>query len=445
MTKSFLSIFILLNVNLSTAQQIPLTGQVSILNSKYNTGKIEYVKDAYVSSPFTKPDDTDDNGIFHMEFVGIKEGVSIQLNVEKPGFEVVNKRDLLDVVIGRKTTFRVFLAPKGQLALAQTELYQVNIKSLTARYDQTIKRLRQEGAESRAAISQLEEQLGRTIANRFEAEELLNEQLASLKKRLPEIAVELASANLDFASDMYRKAYEYFKAGEIEKTIEALDETKLDAEAKDVINNIAQLDSNISNLDTAHLFVQKQLSLSFESYRLKARSFLKNLQPREALTQYENALKLLQENPDGRHQELADTYEEAAAVYRENGNTQKALEYLVAGIQTKEAYFGVGHSKIIPAYQLASAAFQETGNLDAAIYYGAKACEAIQKEGSASEPALKSATEHLAVCYEQRGLKNLSQEKQTEAIEDFQQLLAYQPARKDIQKIIKKLKKIDKP
>lgn len=74
-----------------TAQQITLTGQVSIHNSKYNSGKIEYVKDAYASAPNTKPDDTDDNGIFHLEFVGIDGGASVKVLVEKAGLELVCK------------------------------------------------------------------------------------------------------------------------------------------------------------------------------------------------------------------------------------------------------------------------------------------------------------------------------------------------------------------
>ena len=83
----------------STAQQITLTGQVSIHNSKYNSGKIEYVKNAYASAPFTKPGSTDDNGIFQLEFVGLDGGTSVKVEVEKAGLEVVNERDLRDVIV----------------------------------------------------------------------------------------------------------------------------------------------------------------------------------------------------------------------------------------------------------------------------------------------------------------------------------------------------------
>jgi hypothetical protein len=100
-------------------QQITLDGQVSMHNSKYNTGKIQYVKDAYVTASFAAPDDTDTEGRFCLVFVGIKSGVSVKVTVEKAGLEVVNTRDLEQVIIGRKDVLRVYLAAKGELARCQ--------------------------------------------------------------------------------------------------------------------------------------------------------------------------------------------------------------------------------------------------------------------------------------------------------------------------------------
>ena len=49
---------------------------------------------------------------------------------------------------------------------------------------------------------------------------------------------------------MYRQAYEYFKAGEIEKAIETLDEAILDKQARESIAAIQQLKLDISITDT---------------------------------------------------------------------------------------------------------------------------------------------------------------------------------------------------
>ncbi|MBX2820853.1 MAG: hypothetical protein KTR29_14260, partial [Rhodothermaceae bacterium] len=192
------------------AQQIQLTGQISIHNSLYNTGTIEYVSNAYVSAPFTTPDDSDQNGQFALEFVGLDSGTQIDLVVEKAGLEVVNTRDLQYVIIGRKLPLNVFLANKGELAHAQTELYNISRAALFASRDSIIARLEN---DTETVITELEAQFGQEITYIYEARDLLNNKIESLQSQLPKTAQKLAAINLDFASELYRNAYEYFKNG----------------------------------------------------------------------------------------------------------------------------------------------------------------------------------------------------------------------------------------
>ncbi|GJM33849.1 MAG: hypothetical protein DHS20C18_28500 [Saprospiraceae bacterium] len=424
------------------AQQISLIGQVSIHNSKYNTGQIEYVKDVYVSAPFTNPDDTDDNGTFNLVFVGISEGTSVKLNIEKAGLEVVNKRDIQDVVIGRRTPVKIYLAVKGQLAKAQTELYNISLKTITTRHDRIISELRKQGRQSETTIAELEQKLNRTIANRDEAEDLLNEQLESLKKRLPGIALELASVNLDFASKMYRQAYEYFKVGEIEKAIETLDESKLDAEAMDVVNNIENLDTSIINLEDAKLSEEQRMSVTIKKYHLKAISFLDAEQYLDAIEQYEPALALLEKNKKGRHQQLANVYWETADVYQKLGASQKALQYQQKSVEVNEAFFGENHRELLPYYQTLSMAFYQNDDLNNAINYSSKAFETSKTINAFPSLELDAAKARLAELHEIRGSKYQAQEEYADAITDFQRALELQPFRKDLKKAIKKLKPI---
>ena len=67
--KSLLILLILSGINL-VAQEITLKGQVSIHNSKYETGSITYVSNAYASAPFAGSDDTDELGKFGLTFTG---------------------------------------------------------------------------------------------------------------------------------------------------------------------------------------------------------------------------------------------------------------------------------------------------------------------------------------------------------------------------------------
>jgi hypothetical protein len=44
------------------AQQVELRGTVSVHNSKYETGEVIYVQNAYLSAPFTVPATSDEKG-----------------------------------------------------------------------------------------------------------------------------------------------------------------------------------------------------------------------------------------------------------------------------------------------------------------------------------------------------------------------------------------------
>jgi cell wall-associated NlpC family hydrolase len=242
-------------------QQIPLTGQVTIHNSGYTTGRIEPVQNAYVSASVGASDDTDVNGQFQLVLVGIQVGATIQIKVEKQGYEVVNPKDL-QVVVGRKKPLRIYLATPAELAQARIDLYNVSLRELMARHERQIARLRKGDRESQAEIARLEEKLHRQITSRQEAEQWLTGQLQHYQNQLPELVGQLALQNLDFASAMYLKAYEHLRAGEIEQAITALDEAQLDAQAQDVTGRLAQLDTGIVALETARTHQQQRVGQS---------------------------------------------------------------------------------------------------------------------------------------------------------------------------------------
>ena len=225
-----------------TAQQITLGGQVSIHNSGYQTGKIIYVQNANVNAPFTSPDDTDVEGKFNLEFVGIAEGTALQIEVDKQDLEVVNERTLQSIILGRRSNVKVFLVPKGELAKAKVELYNVSLAAITANHDALIGELRKGGDKAQAVIERLKIQLNKEITNKFEAEELLNQQLEALKQRLPETIREIAAVNLDFASKRYQEAYELYKTGQVEEALSKLDEVALEQDVQQSIFNITKLE-----------------------------------------------------------------------------------------------------------------------------------------------------------------------------------------------------------
>jgi len=277
-TKLLLAISCIILHSSLTAQQIKLAGQVSLHNSKYNTGEIEYIDNVEITAAFTTPAVSDVEGKFELEFVDIDEGTSLDIKADKAGLEIVNGADLRDVVLGRLLPLKIYLAPKGAIVKAQTEIYNISIKTLTAQHEKLIAQLEEKNEQSDSLINDLEHKLNRTIANRFEAEQLLTEQLYKTKRRLPEFAKKLASVNLDFASEMYRKAYDYVKEGEIEKAIETLDEEILDKDAEDAVTQIDGMKNNIEIVDSTISIEYERFDSNIKSLFLEADAYEKQLE-----------------------------------------------------------------------------------------------------------------------------------------------------------------------
>ena len=84
-----LLVFVLLAVS-GMAQQSSLQGRVSIHNSKYQTGQIQYVPDTYITAFQAKPANSDSQGKFQLTFVGLPPGTSVSVAPEKQGLVVVN-------------------------------------------------------------------------------------------------------------------------------------------------------------------------------------------------------------------------------------------------------------------------------------------------------------------------------------------------------------------
>ena len=275
--------------NLVYSQEINLQGQVSIHNSLYDTGTIEYVSNAYIRAGSTKPAITDDEGRFSLRFVGLETGTQVDVDVEKAGYEVVNAYELERVIIGRKLPLRVYLAKKGVLAVAQTELYKISKEALFASRDSTIARLER---DSETVISDLEAQFGQEIGNFSEAKELINRKIESLERRLPETTQKLATVNLDFASALYKKAYQHFKDGEIKEAIEVLNEARLEQSIKDAVSQIAEGEK----LEGIGKELQEKGQLQFyqelDSYRLKLESHYLLFEYRDALRIQETIVQI---------------------------------------------------------------------------------------------------------------------------------------------------------
>ncbi|MEN0046440.1 MAG: tetratricopeptide repeat protein [Bacteroidota bacterium] len=361
------------------AQQITLNGQTSLHNSKYEQGKIQYIDDAYVSAAFATPTSTDATGKFNLIFQNITKGDRVELTVEKDAYEVVNERDLLDVVLGRTAPIKVYLAPQGQLAQAQTELYDISVAALTKKHDALIAELRKGGEASEAIIEQLKQQIDEEIANRFEAEEILNQRLEETKKRLPETVKQLANVNLDFASQEYRTAYKYYKAGEVEQALKVLDEAELTNKATTALASLEDMEKDKASYQLALEREQERIDQIVQSYTLKAEAYNLIFDYRAAVKVYQKAVTLMEETKVEEDLELAEGYEELGLFCKDAGIYEEALSYQIKSLDIKKKVLGESNLKIGYAYQLIANLYDALGKYPTALDYQTLAIKILER------------------------------------------------------------------
>jgi len=127
---SLLSIFIFHSV---FSQQISLYGVVSVQNSKTNTGKVQYVKNAQVLHPNAKPALSDDAGFFQLNISGLKPntqtGISLSFSGVYRDFMVVNERDINDITLGREEQVKIYIGKRGRLKKKKAKINGINIKN----------------------------------------------------------------------------------------------------------------------------------------------------------------------------------------------------------------------------------------------------------------------------------------------------------------------------
>ncbi|WP_299432064.1 tetratricopeptide repeat protein [uncultured Aquimarina sp.] len=324
-------VFIVISNSLFT-QEIHLKGVISMHNSKYKTGKIEYVDDVYITAPFTKPASSDIKGKFTLKFVGIDKETIVKINAEKVNLEVVNSYGLQNVTIGRSKPLKIYLETSGNLAIAQTEMYNISKKALFAERDKIITDLKGEKKKSEEAIKKLQRKLGVSINDRFEAEKLLNKNIEELQKKIPEIAQDLAKTNLDFASEDYLKAYKYFQAGKIEKVIKIMSKDKLDRSYIEAKKNILEgrkiktIGTNIEEIGFS------QMEQTIDGYEIKAQSQILKFEYDSVISSYHKIIEIIEENLVDNYK-LEIWYEKLANSYYLNGKNSKALKYQEKAIE----------------------------------------------------------------------------------------------------------------
>ena len=380
------------------AQQVELRGTVAVHNSKYETGEVIYVQDAYLSAPFTVPATSDVEGNFVLEFVGLASGTALKIEAEKAGLEVVNTRELEEVVIGRKFPLRIYVAEKGKLAQAQTELYKISKQALFARRDALIARLRADTEESQAAMTELQARFGQELSDRFAAEDLLRSKIDEQQQQLPEFAMKLAKKNLDNASQLYIQAYEFLRQGKVEKTITILNSKQMEAITQEM--RVVQQKAKALIADGEALIEQSLLQIQqvIESYDLKADALTLAFRYAEVATQYRAIIGIHVEN-ELPSTDLAGWYDKLGQVLLDNGTYPPALEAYQKALDIREEVLDAKHPDLATSYANIGVTYSRMGRYDKALEYQQKALAIKEEVLDANHPYLAISYSNTAAAF----------------------------------------------
>jgi tetratricopeptide (TPR) repeat protein len=212
------------------AQSITLPGAVVVQNSAYETGTRQYISDAGVRAPMSKPVTTDRSGKFVLKFSGVASGTPVRLTVSKPGYEVVNAREVQSVILGRIPVVEIQMADAQKLAEAQLKYYQIATDGIAASYHRKVAALRQENialADRLAAFSAEREQ---EVGTLLDAIEVLTVEQEKAMENAQELAERFATTDLDNSSDLFRRAFELFQRGQMDSVLVLLSKERLDSE-----------------------------------------------------------------------------------------------------------------------------------------------------------------------------------------------------------------------
>ncbi|MEL6675356.1 MAG: tetratricopeptide repeat protein [Bacteroidota bacterium] len=326
------------------AQDISLQGQISLHNSQYKTGQIQYVDQAYVSADFATASQSNGQGEFSILFRGLPTGSAVQLLVEKEGLEIVNLEELQEVVIPRRKNLRIFMAPIGSLEKARQDLYNINLDAINRRYQRYIARLK---TDQETALADLEADMGRKIADRWEAERLLEQRLAATQSRLPEVNKELVRVNLDFAAEYYRRAYEAYKRGALDTVILILEEE--DINAKKDLSQWDKLQQARADLDSAIATAQALMQQKIQALGLLARTYEINFEPQKEMEVYKR-MESYYRGMRADSLELSLVYTRMADVHVYTAQYDSALSYAELALSIRKKRLGKTHARTFQSF-----------------------------------------------------------------------------------------------
>jgi tetratricopeptide (TPR) repeat protein len=207
------------------------------------------------------------SGEFTMRFPYKKPGDSVRLIVEKKDMEVVNRDNLVLLLPRNPENYRheIVMCEEGERERWALIYYGITSDAINKNYEKFLKQIKEAGGSGTGKRNEALAQL-----------ELKRESALAQAKKMAE---NYAEVNLDEVSELYRKAFNYFRQKSIKKALDVLEDPK--------INEVFRIVKERKEM--AEEDIKKSAA---NCYMLKARLHILNLKFKKAGYYYREAIKI---------------------------------------------------------------------------------------------------------------------------------------------------------
>ncbi len=220
---------------------------------------------------------SNDAGMFEMRFTGKKQGAAVSLMVSKPGYEVINSRELERCILRSSPDDLVYIimARQGDRQRQALAYYNIIVDNTHEQFGRQLESIRAQLDRSETDNAERKTLIAQIAA--------LQEEKEALLLKAESLAEQLSGVDLDGASALAREAYEKFETGDIESALDILSDDILDRNLQATKEAVTGIKADLQKAENA-------LDQSIENYMIKARFCLINNQYQEAKSAFNKAI-----------------------------------------------------------------------------------------------------------------------------------------------------------
>ena len=276
------------------AAQKTVVGNVSLFNSKYNTGKQVFISDAAINGECcTTQSYSDANGYYQLVFRNLNGEAKIIVN--KKGMRVINGPDLQFLPQeGRENRLNIYVFDNDEWNMIVKKIRTDLKRGIDKKYDSLLAGLKTENQQLKTALKEISLEFNKPGLSVQQARNLLD------AKRLEDLyyankqSEDAARVDLDNASESTLNAFKAFVRGDSRQVLALTDNLDPEKDAEDVAR-YREMKTIPYVLRARAAVMELQFDIADTAYRRAL--FIDSLNP-DVLTEYAALLQIREENAD---------------------------------------------------------------------------------------------------------------------------------------------------